>query len=101
MPFFCSYKGKEYEFPESMRFLSEYQDDSMKFHGSLKLSQVNIIEMLIRGEEYRLRYKLFIGVMPTNRNSNIIIVGEYFLDSPYEYGSFRHIEVTNSEMIDF
>jgi hypothetical protein len=39
--------------------------------------------------------------MPTNRNSNIIIVGEYFLDSPYEYGSFRHIEVPNSEMIDF
>ena len=73
----------------------------MKYRGSPKLSQVNIIEMLIRGEEYGLPYKLFIGVMPTNRNSNIIIVGEYFLDSPYEYGSFRHIEVPNSEMIDF
>lgn len=89
-----------YELHESMRFLSEYQDDSMKYRGSLKLSQVNIIEMLIRGEEYRLPYKLFIGVMATNRNSNIIIVGEYFLDSPSDNGLFHHIEVPDSEMID-
>lgn len=73
MVFTVFYNRKEYELPESMRCLGEHQDDSMKFHGSLKLSQVNIIEMLIRGEEYRLPYKLFIGVMQTNRNSNIII----------------------------
>lgn len=81
-----------------MRFLSEYQDDSMKYHGSLTLSQVKIVEMLVRGEEYGLPYKTFIGVMPTNRNSKIIIVGEYFLSYPSDYGSFRHIEVPNSEM---
>jgi hypothetical protein len=100
MTFFVYDSIREYELPESMRFLSEYQDDSMKFHGSPTLSQVKIVEMLIRGEEYGLTYKLFIGVMPTNRNSNIIIVGEYFLDSPYEYGSFHHIEVPDSEIID-
>jgi hypothetical protein len=101
MTFSIFYNGKEYELPESMRFLSEYQDDSMKIYGFLTLSHVKIVEILIRGEEYGLPYKLFIGVMPTNRNSKMIIFGEYFRDSPYEYGSFRHIEVPNSEMIDF
>ena len=101
MTFFVYDSKKEYELPESMRFLSEYQNSSMKFNGSPTLSQVKIIEMLICGEEYTLPYKLFIGVMPTKHNSKIIILGEYFLDSPYEYGSFRHIEIPNSEMIDF
>lgn len=90
-----------YQLPNSLSCLIEYQDDSMKFHGSPTLSQVNIIEMLIRGEEYRLPYKTFIGVMPTNRNSNIIIVGEYSSNYPSDYGSFHHIEVPDSEMIDF
>ena len=99
MTFFVYDSIRKYELPESMRFLSESQDYLMKYHGSPTLSQVKIIEMLIRGEEYGLQYKLFIGVMPTKHNSIIIIIGEYFLDSPY--GSFRHIEVPNSEMIDF
>jgi len=90
-----------YQLPNSMSYLIEYQDDSMKYRESPTLSQVKIVEMMIGGEEYRLPYKIFIGVMPTNRNSNIIIVGEYFLDYPPDYGSFHHIEVPNSEMIDF
>jgi len=100
MVFTAFYKGKEYNLPESMLFLREYQDDSMKDYGSLTLSHVKIVEMMIGGEECGLPYKLFIGVMPTNRNSNIIIVGEYFLDYPSEQNSFHHIEVHNSEMID-
>ena len=92
------YKEESYQLPESMRCLGEYQDDSMKYRGNLTLSHVKIVEILIRGEECGLPYKLFIGVMPTNRNSKIIIVGEYFLSYPSDYGSFRHIEVPNSEM---
>ena len=94
------YNGKEYNLPESMRCLGEHQDPSMKSYGMPTLSQVKIVEMLIHGEEYGLPYKIFIGVMPTNRNSNIIIVGEYFLDYPSDNGSFHHIEVPDSEMID-
>lgn len=95
------YNGKEYNLPESMRCLGEHQDPSMKSYGMPTLSQVKIFEILVRGEEYGLPYKIFIGVMPTNRNSNIIIVGEYFLDYPSDNGSFHHIEVPDSEMIDF
>lgn len=90
-----------YELPNSMSWLSDYQDSSMKYHGSPTLSYVNIFGMLIGGEEYTLPYKLFIGVMPTNHSSKIIIVGEYFRDNPSEQRSFYHIEVPNSEMIDF
>jgi len=89
-----------YQLPDSMRFLCEYQDDSMKYRGSPKLSQVNIYGILIDGEEYSFPYKIFLGVMPTNRNSKIIIAGEYFLDYPSDYGSFHHIEVFDSERID-
>lgn len=95
------YNGTEYELPQSLRLLNDHQDDSMKSHGMPTLSQVKIFEILVRGEEYGLTYKTFIGVMPTNRNSNIIIVGEYSLDYPSDYGSFHHIEVPDSEMIDF
>lgn len=101
MSFTVFYNGKEYKLPESMRCLSEYQDDSIKSHGMPTLSQVKIVEMLIHGEECGLPYKTFIGVMPTNRNLKIIIVGEYFLSYPSDYGSFRHIEVPNSEMTNF
>lgn len=90
-----------YELPNSMSLLIDYQDSSMKYHGRPTLSYVNIFRMLIGGEEYTLPYKLFIGVMPTNRCSKIIIVGEYFRDNPSEQSSFYHIEVPNSEMIDF
>ena len=95
------YKEESYQLPESMRCLNDCQDPSMKSHGMPTLSQVKIFEILVRGEEYGLTYKTFIGVMPTNRNSNIIIVGEYSLDYPSDYGSFHHIEVPDSEMIDF
>jgi hypothetical protein len=101
MTFFVYDRKSRYELPESMMWLNDYQDSSMKVRGDLTLSHVKIVEMLIRGEEYRLPYKLFIGVMPTNRNSKIIIIGEYFLDHPSDYGSFRDIEVPNSEMINF
>ena len=94
-------RKSRYELPDSMMHLIEYQDSSMKYRGDLTLSHVKIVEMLIRGKEYRLPYKLFIGVMPTNRNSKIIIIGEYFLDHPSDYCSFRDIEVPNSEMINF
>jgi hypothetical protein len=90
-----------YNLPNSIRWLTDCQDSSMKYNGSPTLSHVKIVEILIHGEEYRLPYKLFIGVMPTNRDSKIIIVGEYLVDDPYEYGSFCHIEVPNSEMFDF
>ena len=89
-----------YQLPDSMGFLNKYQDDSMKYCGSPKLSHVNIYGILIDGEEYSFPYKIFIGVMPTNRNSNIIIAGEYFLNHPSDYGSFHHIEVFDSERID-
>jgi hypothetical protein len=90
-----------YKLPNSMSWLSDYQDSSMKYHWSPTLSNVKIFGMLIGGEEYTLPYKLFIGVMPTNRGSKIIIVGEYFRDNPSEKSSFYHIEVPDSEMIDF
>jgi hypothetical protein len=101
MTFIVFYNGTEYVLPQSMRFLNDCQDHPKKSHGIPTLSQVKIIEILVRGEEYGLTYKTFIGVMPTNRNSNIIIVGEYSLDYPSDNGSFHHIEVHNSEMIDF
>ena len=74
MTFIVFYNRTEYVLPQSMRYLNDYQDSSMKMRGDLTLSQVNIFEILVRGEEYGLTYKTFIGVMPTNRNSNIIIV---------------------------
>ena len=88
----------EYKLPNSMRFLNEHH--SMKYRGSPILSQVKIFGMLIDGEEYTFPYKIFIGVMRTNRESNIIIFGEYYLNNPYDYGSFHHIEVFDSERID-
>ena len=100
MPFEVCDENRQYVFPQSMRFLGDCQNLSMKSDGMPRLSQVKIFEILVHGEEYTLPYKIFIGVMPTNRNSNIIIVGEYFLDYPSDYGSFHHIEVPNSEIID-
>lgn len=98
MTFTFFYKKESYQLPNSMSCLSKYQDDSMKYRGNPTLSHVKIVEMMIGGEECGLPYKLFIGVMSTNRNSKIIIAGEYFLNYPSDYGSFRHIEVPNSEM---
>jgi len=58
--------------------------------------------MMIDGEETRSSsYNIFIGVMRTNRKSNIIIIGEYYLNVPSSDDSFRHIEVPNSEMTAF
>lgn len=99
--------GKEYELPESMRFLREYQDDSMKtFDGKWTyvptLSHLKIVD-ISSGYDSCWKYKIFVGAMPTKHNTIIIIYGEYYEWSslcPYHYGSFHHIEVPESEMID-
>ena len=101
MRFYVCDRKKGYQLPNSLSWLNYCQDPSMKSHGMPTLSQVKIFEILVRGEEYTLPYKLFIGVMRTNRNSKIIIVGEYLLDYPSDYGLFHHIEVHNSEIINF
>ena len=45
-------------------------------------------------------YNIFIGVMRTNRKSNIIIIGEYHRNVPSRDDLFQHIEVFDSERID-
>lgn len=97
------YNGKQYELPNSMRSLNQYQTDSMKtFHGGwhLNLSHLEIVDISTE-ENPHLSYKLFVGVMPTTGNTRIIIYGEYFENRPYEYGSFHYIEVDESEFIKF
>ena len=99
------YNGKEYILPESIERFDEYQDDSMKTYDEgwtyrLTLSHLKIVDISTDENPY-LRYKLFVGIMPTNRDTKIIIYGEYFIDRPYRHGSFHYIEVPESEMIDF
>lgn len=98
------YNKQQYELPDSMRSLNEYQDDSMKerFYGRwhLKLSHLKIVDISTEENPY-LSYKIFVGVMPTTRNTRIIIYGEYFENRPYEYGSFHYIEVDESKFIKF
>jgi len=98
------YNKEQYELPDSMRSLNEYQDDSMKerFYGGwhLKLSHLKIVDISTE-ENPDLSYKIFVGVMPTKRNTRIIIYGEYFENRPYEYGSFHYMEVDESEFIKF
>ena len=101
------YNGEQYELPESMRFLCEYQDSSMKtFDGKwtyiLTLSHLKIVDVL-SGYDSCWKYKIFVGTIPTKHNTIIIIYGEYYEWSslrPYLYDSFHHIEVPESEMID-
>jgi len=105
MTFRVFYNGEQYELPDSMRCLNEYQDDSMKtFDGKwtyiLTLSYLEFVDISTDKNRF-LRYKLFVGVMPITGNTRIIIYGEYFWNRPYEYGSFHYIEVDESEMIKF
>jgi len=109
MVFTAFYKGKEYNLPESMRCLSEYQDDSMKtdddeiWRNSLQLSHLQFIN-ISNGLGNITNYSLFVGVADTVRDSIIIIYGEYDLSydfGPYKHGSFNYIEVSKSEMIEF
>ncbi len=105
MAFRVFYSGEQYELPDSMRCLNEYQDDSMKiFDGKwtyiLTLSYLEFVDISTEKNRF-LRYKLFVGVMPISGNTRIIIYGEYFGNRPYEYGSFHYIEVDESEMIKF
>jgi hypothetical protein len=106
MTFRVFYNGEQYELPDSMGCLNKYQDDSMKrFDGGwtdiLTLSHLEIVNILT-DENPNSGYKLFVGVMPTIKHDTIIIIyGEYFENSPYDYGSFHYIEVGESEMIEF
>lgn len=97
MTFRVFYNGEQYELPDSMRCLNK--DDSMKTF-DLTLSHLEIVD-ISTDENPFLRYKLFVGVMPTTGTTRIIIYGEYFGNNPYEYGSFHYIEVSESEMIEF
>jgi len=97
------YNKEQYELPNSMECLKKYQTDSMKtFHAELhlKLSHLEIVDISTEENPY-LSYKIFVGVMPTTRNTRIIIYGEYFENRPYEYGSFNYIEVDESKFIEF
>ena len=90
---------KGYPLPDSILYLFELSPDSV--HSGTTLSQVKIIDMMIDGGETRSSsYNIFIGVMPTTRKSNIIIIGEYYLNKPSSDDSFQHIEVFDSDRID-
>lgn len=91
------YNEEQYELPYSMGCLNEYQDYA-GWH--LKLSHLKFVNISTDENPY-LRYKLFVGVMPTTGNTRIIIYGEYFDGRPYSYGSFNYIEVNESEFIEF
>lgn len=100
------FDGNQYELPNSMSHFNEYQDSSMKtFNRSgpdiLTLSHLKIVDISTDENPY-LRYKLFVGIMPTirRRGTRIIIFGEYFINRPYRYNSFNYIEVPESEIID-
>ena len=100
MAFFCSYKGKEYELPESMRKFCKYQVD--RISDNLELSHLEFIE--VSTKDNSTTYSVFVGVVDTIHYSKIIIYGEYdnsYKCCPFKYGSFNYIEVPNSEMIDF
>lgn len=102
MRFYVCDRKKGYQLPNSLSWLNYCQDTLMKYREkTILFEKVNIFDMWINGGEYSLPYKIFIGVMRTNRNSKIIIVGEYFRDNPSEQRSFYHIEVPDSEIIDF
>lgn len=91
------YNEEQYELPDSMGCLNEYQDDA-GWH--LKLSHLKFVNISTDENPY-LRYKLFVGVMPTTGNTRIIIYGEYFDGRPYSYGLFHYMEVDESEFIEF
>ena len=106
MPVFVSYDGDQYELPDFFSHFNEYQDSSMKTSSRkgtdiLTLSHLKIVNISTDENPY-LRYKLFVGIMPTirRRGTRIIICGEYFIDHSYPYGSFNYIEVPESEIID-
>lgn len=99
MPFLAYDDTKGYPLPNSILHLFGLSPNSV--HCGTTLSQVKIIDMMIDGEEETRSssYNIFIGVMRTNRKSNIIIIGEYYLNVPSSDDSFQHIEVFDSERI--
>lgn len=100
MAFFCSYKRKEYQLPESMRKLRKYQVD--RNSDNLELSHLEFIE--VSTKDNSTTYSVFVGVVDTIRDSIVIIYGEYdnsYKCCPFRYGSFNYIEVPNSEIIEY
>lgn len=100
MTFKVLYNGEKFNLPNSMRVLSEYQDDSMKCESIPTLSHLKLIRISTK-KNPDLNYKLFVGVMLTKYDTIIIIYGEYFENRPYQCGLFHYIEVPKSEMIEF
>jgi hypothetical protein len=99
MPFLAYDDTKGYPLPDSILHLFGLSPNSV--HCGTTLSQVKIIDMMIDGGETRSpSYNIFIGVMRTNRKSNIIIIGEYYRNVPSSDDLFQHIEVFDSERID-
>lgn len=100
MTFYCFHNGKRYELPESMKFLSKYQQDD----GRLILSELKLIEIINRNNT-RTTYSVFVGVIDATESKKIIIYGEYDNSSnqcPFKYGSsFHYIEVKASDMINY
>ena len=93
------YKEELYDLPESLRDLCEYQNGECTYIPPT-LSHLKLIQISTE-ENPDLRYKLFVGVMPTKYDTIIIIYGEYFENHPYQYGLFHYIEVPKSELFEF
>ena len=99
MDFLAYDRERGYPLPYSVLPLFGLSPDSV--HWGTTLSQVKIIDMMTDGGETRSSsYNIFIGVMRTNRKSNIIIIGEYYRNEPSSDDLFQHIEVFDSERID-
>lgn len=99
MPFLAYDDTKGYPLPDSVLPLFGLSPNSV--HWGTTLSQVKITDMMIDGEEIpSSSYNIFIGIMPTTRKSNIIIIGEYYRNVPSSDDLFQHIEVFDSERID-